>query len=78
MRKVILFIASSLDGFIVRSDGTVDWLFTDGDYGYTSFYDSIDTVLVGRKTYDQALKFSKSAFEKKDVYCVYWTTKCYW
>ncbi len=65
MRKVILFIASSRDGFIARADGTVDWRFTDGDYGYSAFYDSIDTVIVGRKTYDQALKFSKSAFEKK-------------
>ena len=65
MRKVILFIASSLDGYIAREDGTIDWLFTDGDYGYKQFYDSVDTLLLGRKTYDQVLEFTKSPFEKK-------------
>jgi dihydrofolate reductase len=39
MRKVILFIASSLDGFIARTDGSIDWLFTGSDYGYNQFYD---------------------------------------
>lgn len=37
MRKVKLFIACSFDGFIARADGTVDWLFTDDDYGYHTF-----------------------------------------
>ncbi len=55
MRKVKLFIANSLDGFIARSDGNVDWLFMDADYGMTAFYKSIDTILFGRKTYDVAL-----------------------
>src|SRR5438093_13463944 len=68
MKKVILFIASSLDGFIARRDGTIDWLFTGSDYGYAQFYDSIDTVLVGRKTFDQVLEFSKSPFEKKKCF----------
>ncbi|HSB47387.1 MAG TPA: dihydrofolate reductase family protein [Candidatus Bilamarchaeum sp.] len=60
MRKVILFIASSLDMFIARKDGSVDWLFTDGDYGYRKFYESVDTVLMGRKTYELALKLGDS------------------
>ena len=68
MRKIILFIASSLDGFIARIDGTIDWLFTGSDYGYAQFYDSIDTVLVGRKTFDQVLEFSKSPFENKKCF----------
>src|SRR5438093_2485608 len=68
MKKVILFIASSLDGFIARRDGTIDWLFTGSDYGYAQFYDSIDTVLVGRKTFDQVLEFSKSPFENKKCF----------
>lgn len=67
MRKVILYIGSSLDGYIAREDGTIDWLFTDGDYGYKQFYDSVDTVLLGRKTYDQVLEFTKSPFEKRDA-----------
>ena len=68
MRKVILYIASSLDGFIARSDGSVDWLFTDGDCGYASFYKSIDTVVMGRKTYEQALTFEDHPFKGKATY----------
>lgn len=58
-RKVTLFIASSLDGFIARKDGGIDWLFADGDYGYKKFYNSIDTVLMGRKTYETALRLGE-------------------
>jgi dihydrofolate reductase len=57
MRKVKLFIANSLDGFIARPDGSFDWLFTDGDYGMTDFFKSVDTALIGRKTYDLMLSF---------------------
>ena len=56
-RKVKLFIASSLDGYIAREDGDVSWLFSDADYGYSQFFASIDTVLMGRKTYDKLLGF---------------------
>lgn len=52
---IALYVALSLDGYIARPDGSVDWLsaFTmEGeDYGYGSFYDAIDTILMGRKTY---------------------------
>ncbi|MCX7891218.1 MAG: dihydrofolate reductase family protein [Burkholderiales bacterium] len=54
-RPVRLFIATSLDGCIARADGRVDWLFTDGDYGYAAFYDAVDTVIMGRRTYDDVL-----------------------
>lgn len=57
-----LFIASSLDGFIAREDGSLDWLDAIGstettDAGYTDFISSIDTVLLGRKTYEEILGF---------------------
>lgn len=57
MRKLVLFIACSLDGYIARSGGEIDWLFHDQDYGYSEFYASIDTVLLGRRTYEQSLTF---------------------
>ena len=55
MRKIRLFIASSLDGYIARTSGEVDWLFTDQDYGYSKFFAQVDTVLIGRRTYEQIL-----------------------
>ena len=68
MRKIKLFIASSLDCYISREDGSIDWLFTDNDYGYLEFYNSIDTVLMGRKTYDKALEFEEHPFKDKKSY----------
>jgi dihydrofolate reductase len=72
-RKIILYIATSADGFIGRSDGSVDWLDRpdpNGGYGMVAFYKSIDTILWGRKTYDMALDFQKkgvagAAFDTK-------------
>jgi dihydrofolate reductase len=68
MRKVKLFIASSLDCYIAREDGGIDWLYTDADYGYTKFYDSIDTIIMGRKSYDQSLTFEEYPYKGKKVY----------
>jgi dihydrofolate reductase len=62
MRKIIVYIATSADGFIARKDGAIDWLdrpSTAGDYGIGKFYKSIDTILLGRKTYDLTLRFLK-------------------
>ena len=56
MRKVKYLVANSLDNFIARKDGAVDWLFMDNtDYGMREFFASIDTMLIGRKTYEFAL-----------------------
>ena len=62
MRKIILYIACSLDGYIADSKGGVAWLDEipnpdKSDYGYAAFYDSIDTVVMGNKTYQQVLGF---------------------
>lgn len=59
MRKIIAYLATSADGFIARKDGSVDWLDRPrprGGYGYAEFVRSIDTILVGRNTYDFAVK----------------------
>lgn len=56
-RELILYIASSLDGYIAGPEGELDWLFMDQDYGYGEFEKSIDTVLLGRSTYEEILQF---------------------
>jgi len=70
-RKIIVSIATSADGFIARKDGAVDWLDrpqTAGDYGIGKFWNSIDTILWGRKTYDLVLKFLKEGKASPDMY----------
>ncbi len=57
-KKVILYIATSIDGYIARENGSVDWLPQDaGDFGYSEFLQGIDTVLMGHTTYKQVLSF---------------------
>lgn len=60
-RKLILFIACSLDGFIAETDGGLGWLdmvTTEGeDYGYSKIVAQTDTFILGRKTYDKVLTF---------------------
>ena len=70
MRKLTLFIAASLDGFIAREDHSIDWLFSDQDYGYSGFYKSIDTIVLGRKTYELALKFDPWPYPGKKCYVI--------
>lgn len=58
MRRTVLYISLSLDGFIADSQGGVDWLGGEredypGDYGYAAFEETVDTVVMGRTTYDQ-------------------------
>jgi len=68
MRKLILFIATSLDGYIAGPDGEIDWLFSDQDYGYSAFYSTIDTVVMGRKTYDVSLSFAEYPYPGKQAF----------
>jgi len=59
-RKFIVYVAVSADGFIARPDGSVDWLDRPrpkGNYGMGAFYRSIDTCVLGRKTYDLSVSF---------------------
>ena len=78
-RKIIVYIATSADGFIARPDGSADWLDRPrpkGNYGMGAFYKSIDTILWGRKTCDMALDFQKkgvaaAAFDTRVKNCVF-------
>jgi dihydrofolate reductase len=58
MRKIILAVGISLDGYIARPDGSVDFLFMPKGYSMGPFFKTIDTALMGRKTYEVALRMS--------------------
>lgn len=58
MRQVILGLGISLDQYIARKNGAVDWLSMDWEYDWMAFFKTIDTVLMGRKTLDKAVEMS--------------------
>jgi dihydrofolate reductase len=61
MRKIILYIATSVDGYIARPTGDLSWLPVPAaeDRDYRDFYASIHTLLVGRKAYEKTLEAQK-------------------
>lgn len=63
MSKVVLYIATSLDGFIARQDGDISWLdefnSDQEDYGYQEFYKGVGALVMGSRTYEQALGFGQ-------------------
>ena len=61
MRKVILGLAVSLDGYIEGPNGEYDWCFTDQDYGMTEFYKRIDSLFIGRRSYELLLTLGDDA-----------------
>lgn len=82
MRKVSLFIATSLDGYIAKPNDDLSFLKIvekEGeDYGYSEFTENIDTLIIGRKTYDYVLKeLGSSHYDngKRDVYVITRTEK---
>jgi len=70
-RKIIVYIATSADGYIARPDGDVEWLNrrpSNIDYGMKAFYRMIDTILWGRKTYDWLLAYHKKHGLKGEMF----------
>jgi len=67
--KASVFIATSVDGFIARQDGALDWLPGDGveDHGYNEFFASVDALVIGRKTFDTVLGFDQWPYADKLV-----------
>ena len=63
-----VYIATSLDGFIARPDGGLDWLENlddpEDDYGFADFIDKIDAIVMGRKTFETVLNFDEWPFTK--------------
>ena len=58
-RRLILYIATSLDGYIATANEDLDWLGvveqSGEDYGYGAFKETVDTVIMGRRTYDKVV-----------------------
>jgi dihydrofolate reductase len=73
-RKVIVHIATSADGYIARPDGDLAWLTSRpapaGFYGMSEFVKSIDTKILGRKTYDASVHMG-AKFDAKSRYIVF-------
>ncbi len=71
--KASVYIATSLDGFIARENGDLDWLPAienapgGEDYGYKEFMDSVDVIVLGRNTYEKVLTFGGWPYGKKPV-----------
>jgi len=64
-----VFVGVSLDGFIARPNGALDWLspFEGTDHGYQPFFDSVDAVVIGRATYEVVLGFGAWPYGEKRV-----------
>jgi len=60
MRKVVLGLGISIDGYIARLNGAVDFLFMPKDFSMAPFFATVDTAIMGRKTLDDALKMGGS------------------
>lgn len=82
-RNIILYISASLDGYIAKNNGAVDWLMGSSgnpnvDSGFDKFYSSIDTVVMGRTTYEQVInELSPGIWVYEGKKCYVATTKKY-
>jgi dihydrofolate reductase len=65
-----VFIATSLDGFIARANGDLDWLPPGGgeEHGYEAFMATVDALVIGRKTYETVLAFDAWPYGEKPVF----------
>ncbi|HVZ64036.1 MAG TPA: dihydrofolate reductase family protein [Lacunisphaera sp.] len=71
MRKLVYYIAASLDGYIARPDGSIDWLpvpTKKQDYGTAKFFDRVDELIIGRKTYEHALTLGPWPFGERSCH----------
>lgn len=71
--KVSAYMAVSLDGFIARPDGDISWLHENEspddqeDFGYQTFFDSVDVMVMGRGTFEKVLEFDAWPYAEKPV-----------
>jgi dihydrofolate reductase len=69
MRKIIYGVGISLDGYIARPDGSVDFLFMPKDYSMGPFFKTVDVAIMGRKTYDDVMKMTAGKFDGQGLEC---------
>ena len=69
MRKVVLGVGISLDGYIARPDGTVDFLFMPKDYSMAPFFKRVDAAVMGRKTFEMGLKLGGGKLSNYGMKC---------
>ena len=65
----IVYIATSLDGYIAKTDGSIDWLMEvpnpeQSDFGFNDFIERIDGIIMGRNTFETIIKFDKWPYTK--------------
>ena len=75
-RNLVLFIASSLDGYIATKDESLEWLYNvegEGDNGFSEFYDTVDTILMGKRTFDWVMNQDLKEFPYKNKECYVFT-----
>ncbi|MFN8790968.1 MAG: dihydrofolate reductase family protein [Bdellovibrionales bacterium] len=68
MRPIKFFIATTADGMIARADGEVDWFLRMNEGQYNDFYDKVDTLIMGRKTFEKILARGPWPYSGKKTY----------
>ncbi len=77
-RKVVVYIGISLDGYIATKDDSLEWLLNtqgSGDNGFGEFYDTVDTIIMGKRTYDWIIAQENGHFPYTEKECYVYTTQ---
>jgi len=75
-RNVVVYIGISLDGYIATREDSLDWLLNtpgEGDNGFGAFYDTVDTILMGKRTYDWIMEQEQGRFPYVGKECYVYT-----
>ena len=75
--SVVVYIGVSLDGYIATGEDSLDWLLNtpgSGDNGFGEFYETVDTIIMGRRTYDWIMEQEQGRFPYPGRECYVYTT----